>query len=275
MYKRENIGEVDRGRVEIIKTALRLGYRHIDTAHMYQTELEVGVAVRECGIPREDLFVTTKYNPKYGEDLYSALGSSLNKLQLEYVDLFLLHSPYWTESETDLQKVWEAMESIKASGKARSIGVSNYELSHLKSTLATAKVTPSINQIELHPYMQHEELLDFSHKNGIATSAYGTLAPLTRNRPGSLDEVLVQLGTKYSVSPGLVCLRWCVQLGITPVTTSYKEQRLAEYAEVFGFSLNNEDVKTISVQGKRSVEGVEVEPRVLQYARHLKSLEKQ
>ena len=162
------------------------------------------------------------------------------------------------------------MESIKTSGKARSIGVSNYEVSHLQATLATATVPPSINQIEHHPYMQNEELLTFSREHGIVTSAYGALAPLTRNHKGPLDETLVALGRKYGASPGVICFKWCLQSGIVVVTTSSKEERMAEYLKLRDFSLTEDEMKIISRHGKESVEGEELVPRVLAYYQKLK-----
>ena len=162
------------------------------------------------------------------------------------------------------------MESIKASGKAWSIGVSNYSVTHLKETLETAKIPPSINQIEHHPYMQNEDLLEFSRENGIATSVYGALAPLTRNRAGSLDETLAKLSQKYNVSPGMICLAWCLQAGLVVVTTSSKEERMAEYLKACDLKLADEDMAAISMDGKESVKGLDILPRVQAYYQSLK-----
>ena len=183
---------------------------------------------------------------------------------------FLLHSPYWTESDTDLQAAWKIMESIKASGKARSIGVSNYTAAHLQSTLATATIPPSINQIEHHPYMQNEDLLNFARGHGIATSAYGALAPLTRNHEGPLDETLREIGKKHNVSPGMICLKWCLESGIVVVTTSSKEERLAEYTKLPDLRLSEEEMVMISEKGKETIDGKDLVPRVLNYVRKLK-----
>lgn len=149
------------------------------------------------------------------------------------------------------------MQAVKASGKARSIGVSNYEETHLATTLAGPQthITPSINQIEFHPYLQHRELTDFSRLcaegRGIAVSTYGAMHPVTRNpSPGSpLDKALERAAAKYGVSVGLVCLRWCVDQGVVVITTSQKEERMKEYLSVFDFKLSEDEVKDISDAG--------------------------
>jgi diketogulonate reductase-like aldo/keto reductase len=135
----------------------------------------------------------------------------------------LIHAPYWTNSDTDLQKAWAGMEAIKANGKARSIGVSNYEPRHLKATLATARIPPSINQIEFHPYFAWREGRNYLlalREDNVAVSAYGALTPLTRNIPGPLDEKIQVLAKKYNVNPELICLRWCIDQDIVVVTTT-------------------------------------------------------
>lgn len=142
------------------------------------------------------------------------------------------------------------MESIKRSGRAKSIGVSNYLTRHLKATLETAVVPPAINQIEYHPYLQHGELIDFHREHNIATSAYAPLAAITKAKPGPVDDVYAKLAKKYNVSEGQVALRWCIDQGIVAITTSSKEDRIKEYLRITDFQLAKEDIEEISLLGK-------------------------
>lgn len=146
-HKAEEAWSPDRELIEAIKTALKMGYNHIDAAELYNTERETGIAIKESKVPREKLFVTTKVGPNVG-DIPQAISESLKKLQLDYVDLYLIHQPFFAKSDADLQKTWTAMETVKAQGKAKSIGVSNYLVSHLEAILKTASTPPSVNQIE-------------------------------------------------------------------------------------------------------------------------------
>lgn len=161
------------------------------------------------------------------------------------------------------------MEGVRASGKARSIGVSNYAEEHLRATLSKATVTPSINQIEFHPYLQQNSLLEFQKSEGIAVSAYGALAPLTRSRNGPLDAVIESLADKYNVTAGVVCLRYCLDRGVVAITTTGKETRMEEYLRAMEFRLDVAEVQEISEKGLESVGGVEPTLRVVAYHRHL------
>ncbi|KAL5046957.1 NADP-dependent oxidoreductase domain-containing protein [Aspergillus fruticulosus] len=176
--------------VESIKTAIRLGYHHLDGAEVYGTEQNLGVAIKECGVPREQLF---------------AIEDSLEKLQLSYVDLYLIHQPFFAKSPTELQAAWAAMEKVKGAGKARAIGVPNFLESHLETISQPAKIPPAINQIEYHPYLQNSFLVPYQKKR-IATASYGPLTPATRAKGG-------------------------------PITTSAKESRLSTYLDVLKFQL--------------------------------------
>jgi len=185
---------------------------------------------------------------------------------------YLIHSPYWTKSETELQAAWAAMESVKESGKARSIGLSNFEEPHIRAVLAAARIPPSINQVELHPYMPQSDLVCFSRSPdaaGIAISAYGALAPVTRNIPRPLDDTLEALAQKYGVSAAVVCMRWCIDQDIVVVTTSRHLERMEEYLRVFYFKLTEREVKEISDKGAITVKGQNAEliPRVVKYYR--------
>lgn len=187
----------------------------------------------------------------------------------------MLHTPYWAKAPTDLQEAWSAMEDIKISGKARSIGVSNYSMEHLQITLATAKIPPAINQIEYHPYIakQYEDTVAFSKTHGIVTCAFGALEPMTRNIPGPLDETLKDLAGKYGVSEGVICLWWCLQQGVVPVTTSRREERMKEYLiDVFRGRLTEEEVQAVSEKAVESLKGQEV---VFRIQRHIQRMEKE
>lgn len=143
------------------------------------------------------------------------------------------------------------MEAVKKSGKARSIGVSNYLQQHLEATLATSTVPPSINQIEYHPYLQHQGLIPFQHaKHNIATAAYASLTPVTKAKPGPCDALLEDLSKKYSVGEGEIALRWCIDQGIVTITTSGKEERLKDYLRALEFKLTPEEVKDIAAAGE-------------------------
>ena len=248
-YKSSDTASIDRQTVEGIKTALKLNYIHVDAAEVYNTEREVGVAIKESKVPREKLFVTTKVNQSIA-DIPKAIDASLKKLQLDYVDLYLIHQPFFAKSDEDLQKAWKGMEAVKASGKARSIGVSNYLIPHLEATLKMATTPPSINQIEYHPYLAHGPLLEFHKQHNIATAAYGPLIAATKAKPGPVDGLLAQLAKKYYVSENEVSLRWCIDQDVVAITTSGKEQRLSDYLRAMTFSLTPREVDDVSRTGK-------------------------
>jgi len=218
---------------------------------VYKTESELGTAIKESGVAREELFVTTKVDNANIHDIAGAIRISLKKLQLEYVDLYLIHQPWFANSEADLQKSWADMEAVRQSGLARSIGVSNYLPNHLAAVLKTAKVVPACNQIEFHPYLQREELLHFHKQHGIATAAYGPLTAATKAKPGPLDDYVGRLSKKYAVSENEIYLRWCIDQDIVPITTSAKEQRLSDYLRAAAFRLTPAEVKEINELGQK------------------------
>ncbi len=231
-----------------MKSAIKMGYTHLDDAETYNTEEDMGVAIKESKVERSKLFVTTKVLEGM-DDIHGAIDRSLKNLQLEYVDLFLIHSPFFAKTVEDLQKAWKTMEEVKESGKAKSIGVSNYLEKDLKATLATARIPPSINQIEFHLYLQHPGLVAYHQAQNIALSAYGPLTAVTKAKPGPCDKMLASLAIKYYVSEGEIALRWCLDQGVVAITTSGKEERLSDYLRAMTFKLTPREVNELSELG--------------------------
>jgi diketogulonate reductase-like aldo/keto reductase len=237
--------------------AIKAGYRHLDGAQMYGNEKHLGDAVKQSGLPREDFYITTKLDGSGEKGVKDSFEESLAKLGMEYVDQYLIHDPFWAKDKSDLQRVWAELEEIQASGKAKSIGVSNFLIKDLEAILETSKVTPAINQIEYHPYLQHktdtEDLLAFHKAHGIATAAYGPLSALLFGKPGPLDQYYVNLATKYNVSPADVALKWSVQQDVVTITTSGNEERLKGYLKNIpeeAWELREREIDNIAEIGK-------------------------
>lgn len=192
--------------------------------------------------------LTRKNYPYLCFDIY-ALSDSLTACR------YLIHSARWAKSDEELQRAWAGMEAVKESGKAKSIGVSSFYPSHLKAISQTARIQPSINQLEFHPYFSKRQQKPFlpalrsPDTGSVAVSAYGALAPLTRNIPGPLDETLKLLADKYRVTPELVCFRWCLDQDVAVVTTTRRVERMKEYLRVFDFKLSPDDIEKISEDG--------------------------
>ncbi|KAI0181889.1 aldehyde reductase 1 [Hypoxylon sp. FL1284] len=230
-------------------TAIKAGYTHLDGAEIYGNEKNLGIAIKQSGVSRSDLFVTTKLW-KITTDVKTAFDASLERLGLNYVDLYLVHKPQVADTPGQLQQVWAEVEAIHASGRARSIGVSNFLQPHLETILATAKTKPAVNQIEYHPYLQHGDLLEFHRRHGIATAAYGALTAVTKAAPGPVDDYYAAVARKYGVTEGDVALRWAMDQGVVAVTTSKNEQRLKAYlAKLPSFKLTPAEIQEISRLG--------------------------
>ncbi|EMC96219.1 hypothetical protein BAUCODRAFT_33569 [Baudoinia panamericana UAMH 10762] len=249
-YKSGDESKIDQACIDSVKLALKLNYYHQDGAEVYKTETELGTAIKQSGVPREKLFVTTKVITNIS-DIPSALKASLKKLQLSYVDLYLIHSPFFSESKEEHQQKWRDMESLKAQGLAKSIGVSNYLPEHLEWILESCNTPPAVNQIEFHPYLQRTDLIKYNKSKGIATEAYGPLSPITKGQGGPVDDVLASLAKKYAVNPSEILLRWCIDQDIVPITTSGKEQRLSDYLRAMTFKLTPKEIQMINEEGSK------------------------
>jgi 2,5-diketo-D-gluconate reductase A len=222
--------------------ALEVGYRHIDTAEMYRNEAGVGEAVRASGIDRSEIFVTSKLNngAHAYDDALAAFAETLRTLDIGYVDLFLVHWPLPTV--TDFVETWKAMEEIYAGGKARAVGVSNFQTHHLNRLAAECTVVPAVNQIEVHPYLTNETVRAYGADHGIATEAWSPIA-----QGGVLDDpAIVSIAERVDRSPAQVTLRWHVQRGDIVFPKSVTESRVRENFALFDFELTDADIAAIS-----------------------------
>jgi diketogulonate reductase-like aldo/keto reductase len=235
--------------INSVTSALSAGYRLIDTAMMYKNEEGVGRAIKDSGIPREEIFVTTKlWNADQGyESTLKAINVSLVKLGLQYVDLYLIHWPTASEnlresvSINKREETWKAMEEIYKSGKAKAIGVSNYTITHLGEMKKYAKIAPAVNQVEFHPFLYQEELLNYCKQNNIQLEAHSPFA----EGEGSKNENVNNIAKKHNKSISQILLRWSVQHGVIPIPKSVHQERIKENIQVFDFELSQEEMKTL------------------------------
>lgn len=223
-----------------VQEALRAGYRHLDTAQIYGNEAFIGKAGKSSGVPREEVFITTKIwnENQFWDDLPPSFDESLRNLQTDYVDLLLLHFPV-TETR---RPAWRQMEKIAESGRAKAIGVSNYTVRHLEELLRECRIKPAVNQVELHVYLQQRELVQFCKDNDIAVEAYSPLA----HGYGLDNPVLAGIGQKHGKTPAQVMIRWCIETGTVPLPKSVHPERIRENFDVFDFALDEADMNLLA-----------------------------
>lgn len=235
VYKMEEGSDVK----EAVLSAIDIGYRSIDTASFYKNEEGVGQALKETSVPREELFVTTKvWNDEQGyEETLAAFDRSMEKLGLEYLDLYLIHWPV----PGKYKETWKALEKLYKDGKVKAIGVSNFLEHHLENLLEDAEIKPVVDQVELHPRLAEPALRDFCTQRDIKVEAW---SPLARGRYFN-DEVLQNLANKYGKTAAQIILRWDVQHGIITIPKSTKSHRQKENADLFDFELTSKEMKQI------------------------------
>lgn len=230
----------DEETAKIIKYALNIGYRQIDTASFYGNEVGIGNGIKESGINREDIFIVTKlWNDDHGYDkTIEAFNKSLEKLQVNYIDLYLIHWPNKINSET-----WKAFEYLYKTGKVKSIGVCNFKIGHLEELKKTAKIMPMVNQVEIHPQSSKNDMLSYCEENNIQLVAW---SPIMRGKLFS-NELMINLAEKYKKTIAQIILRWHFQRGVIPIPKSSNEERIKENLNIFDFELSINDMKSIDL----------------------------
>ena len=230
----------DEETAKIVKYALNIGYRQIDTASFYGNEVGIGHGIKESRINREDIFLVTKlWNDDHGYDkTIEAFNKSLERLQVNYIDLYLVHWPNKLNSET-----WKAFEYLYKTGKVKAIGVCNFKIGHLEELKKTAEIMPMVNQIEIHPQSSKNDMLSYCEENNIQLVAW---SPIMRGKLFS-NNLMIDLAEKYKKTIAQIILRWHVQRGIIPIPKSSNEERIKENLSIFDFELSNDDMKTIDL----------------------------
>ena len=228
---------------EAVAYALKVGYRHIDTAEMYRNERGVAEGIRAAGVNRGDVYITSKLNngDHAPDDARAAFDRTLSELESDYVDLFLIHWPLPTLYDGDFVSTWSVLEEFKRDGRARSIGVSNFEAEHLQRVIDECEIVPAVNQIELHPYFQNAEVRAFDEEHGIATEAWSPIAQ------GEVldDPVIKEIAQSVGKTPAQVVLRWHIQHGNIVFPKSTTPERIEENFHIFDFELDDDQIEQI------------------------------
>jgi 2,5-diketo-D-gluconate reductase A len=229
---------------QAVKTALDIGYRHIDTAQMYENERGVGQGVRDAGVDRGDVYITSKLNNGFHkpDDARRAFDSTLEALGSDYVDLFLIHWPLPTLYDGDFVSTWQTLEEFKRDGRARSIGVSNFQVAHLERLAKETETVPAVNQIEVHPYFTNDEVRAYGEKHGIATEAW---SPIAQGKVLD-DRVVAGIADATGKSAAQVVLRWHIDRGDIVFPKSVTAARVKENFEIFDFELSPDDVAALT-----------------------------
>lgn len=236
----------------IVRSAIELGYRSIDTASIYRNERGVGQAIRSCGVPRGELFVTTKvWNDAMRQDcVETAFEDSLRRLGLDYVDLYLLHWPI----PGKIVSSWRSLESLHRAGRIRAIGVSNFMLPHFEELLPRARIVPAINQIEYHPYLQSRPLVEFCRSNGIQMESW---SPLMQGGAILQDPTIVSIARAHGKSVAQVILRWNLQGGVVTIPKTARTKRLSDNASIFDFELSESEMNSIIALDRNERRGMD------------------
>jgi len=242
--------EFDQAIYEKAALAIKNGYRHFDTAEIYKTEPELGRAIAESGVPRSEFFITSKVDARLGNigRIEELLRKALADLKTDYLDLYLIHHPFFSKSTCgfSIEDAWAQLEAAQAKGLVRSIGISNFRPAEIARVLKVAKVKPAINQIEHNPYCFDHETIQANKDAGILTAAYGPLIPIARHKEGPLLPLATELAKKYSVSTAQILLKWQIQQGILAVTSSTDNERQRTQLDLESFDLTPEDIKKIT-----------------------------
>ncbi|OBI98945.1 aldo/keto reductase [Mycobacterium asiaticum] len=227
-----------------VRAALEVGYRHIDTAQMYGNEKEVGQGIRDAGVDRGDVYITSKLNNGFHrpDDAHRAFDETLSKLGSDYVDLFLIHWPLPMLYDGDFVSTWNTLEEFARDGRARSIGVSNFQPDHLDRLAEGSQTVPAVNQIEVHPYLTNERVRTYNREHGIATEAW---SPIAQGKVLD-DEVISRIAGKLGKTPAQVVLRWHIQRGDIIFPKSVSPERVKSNFEIFDFELADDDVASIT-----------------------------
>ncbi|OWB82259.1 2-dehydropantolactone reductase (A-specific) activity protein [[Candida] boidinii] len=253
-------GTLDEDLIAVLVEALNHGFVHLDTAEIYTTRAEIGEALKRSGKKRDEVWITDKYahtsvypGTTKRRGPYDSLVEGLKTLGVESVDLFLIHTQKLDLEAYPIDYYWGELEKLYNEGLAKNIGISNFDTEHLESIYKIAKIKPAVIQLEFHPYLQQQSpgIFEYLKDKNILVEAYGPLIPLTKAKPGPLDDVLTALSKKYNASETQILLRWVQQQGIVTVTTSSNPKRMDDIMDSFNLTLSDEDVELIRETGKK------------------------